>query len=388
MYNKIKIKIVGKNISYFLKEIIKRNINIYEIVKDKNSITLTINYKDYQEIKKIKTTYKIIVIEEYGIRKLKSIIQRKKLLIISLILGVLLSISLSHMVLKIEINHPNKELVSKIKKDLEEIGLKEYKFKVSYKEKEKIKNKLLEKEKEILEWIEIEEKGTKYIINIEERKQSKKEESCNYRHIVSKKNALILEIEASSGEIIKKKNDYVEKGEILISGFIYNKENIVSKRCSIGKVYGETWYKIKLLIPKKYQDEKLTNKKNIGISLKIINKEYNLLNKLRVYEKKEYNIIDSKIIPISIGICNYQEKIINNKKYSIHNIDNIALNIAEQELKKRLNKDEIILGKKVLKKTENNSKIEIEVFLKAKENITEYIDITDIDIEELNKKEE
>jgi len=41
-----------------------------------------------------------------------------------------------------------------------------------------------------------------------------------------------------------------------------------------------------------------------------------------------------------------------------------------------------------LKKTINNSKIEVEVFFKVKENITDYQDISNIDIEELNKKEE
>ena len=47
--------------------------------------------------------------------------------------------------------------------------------------------------------------------------------------------------------------------------------------------------------------------------------------------------------------------------------------------------NEEILGKKVLKIVENNSKIEVEVFVKTKENITAYQEITDLNIEELNK---
>ena len=36
----------------------------------------------------------------------------------------------------------------------------------------------------------------------------------------------------------------------------------------------------------------------------------------------------------------------------------------------------------------NNSKIDIEVFIVAEENITSYFDISGINIDELNKKEE
>ena len=43
---------------------------------------------------------------------------------------------------------------------------------------------------------------------------------------------MITSIFASSGEVVKKKYDYVKKGDILISGFIYNKELIKEKRCA------------------------------------------------------------------------------------------------------------------------------------------------------------
>ena len=49
-------------------------------------------------------------------------------------------------------------------------------------------------------------------------------------------------------------------------------------------------------------------------------------------------------------------------------------------MNKSLRKDEEILSKKVLKKSINNSKIEIEVFLKVKEDITSY--------QKINTKEE
>ena len=101
-----------------------------------------------------------------------------------------------------------------------------------------------------------------------------------------------------------------------------------------------------------------------------------------------YNIIDSKIIPISISTSKYQEIKENKIIYSINNVDEIAISTAEKEIKKKLKKDEEVIDKKVLKKIKKNSKIEVDVFIKVKEDITDYLDITNVNIEEMNKKEE
>ena len=83
-----------------------------------------------------------------------------------------------------------------------------------------------------------------------------------------------------------------------------------------------------------------------------------------------------------------EETNIISKIYTLDNVDEESMKIAANEIKKKLNKEEKILSKKVLKKTIKNSKIEVEVFLKVKEDITFYEDISNLNIEELNKKEE
>ena len=66
----------------------------------------------------------------------------------------------------------------------------------------------------------------------------------------------------------------------------------------------------------------------------------------------------------------------------------MAFKIATTELNKKLDNDEKVLKKKILKKIEKNSKIEVDVFVSVRENITGYQDITKINLEEMNKKEE
>ena len=388
MINRIKIKITGKNPDYFLKELIKKNINIYHLEKNYKNIIIIVDYNDYLKILDIKTTYKIKVLKKYGISRIKEIFKNNIYFFIFMFIGIILNIILSNIIFKVEVIHPNKSIVKLVEKDLKELGLSKYRFKISYKRKEEIKNKILEKEKDKIEWLEIENIGTKYIINVERRKINKDKKICNERHIVSKKDAIIIEINSSSGEIIKKKNDYVSKGEVIISGLIHNKETIVSKRCAEGIVYGEVWYKVKVIVPKMYEKENLTNNINYGVSIDFLNKKIDLHRKMKNYKEYNTTIVNSYFIPINISYTKYRETNILKKIYDINNVDEIALRLAENKIKKKLKEDECLLNKKVLKKTIKNSKIEVEVFLKVKENIIDYQDISNINIEELNKKEE
>ena len=385
MNNKLILKVTGKTKKYFLNEIIKNNINIYDLKEKNNSYELLINYSDYEKILNIKTTNKIDVIQRIGINNYLNFIKTNIIVIIFVTLGILLNILLSNMILDIEINHPNKEIKKLIKKDLKEFGITKYKFKISYKEKELIKEKILDKEKDIIDWLEIEEKGTKYIIKLEERK---KEELvlCNPRNIISTKEAIITKITSESGEIKKKINDYVVPGDILISGVIYNKETAVDKRCAVGKVYGETWYKVKVILDNNYKTIEETTNKRKGLYLKVFNLEYKLFNKFSKYKIKEYNIIKSKILPINISFVIYEELLEKNNKNTLDNVDDKALEIAEKNIKNKLSNDESILTKKVLKKELKNSKIEVDVFISTEENIIDYQDITDLNINELNKE--
>lgn len=388
MLNRIIIRIKGKHPKNILKEIIKRHINIYKIIEKDEELYLTIDLEDYRLVKEIKTSYKISIVKYIGISRIKQIINNYKYLIIFITIGFLLTVFLSNIIFTIDINHSNKNIIKIIEKDLEELGIRKYHFIVSNKRKEIIKNKILEKEKDKIEWLEIERNGTKYIVKVEERKIKKDEDNCPPRNIISKKNAVIIEIKSSSGEILVKKNQYVEKKQVLISGLIHNKERVMTKRCAKGIVFGEVWYKINVSIPKKYIEEEKTNDYYKAIEIVIGNKKVLFPKKEQYRKVKEYNIIGSKIIPLSFKINKYQKvkRII--RKYNYNELDKLALDTVTKDFSKRLKEDENIIDKKVLKKHEKNSKIIIEVFLKVKENIGQIEDISNVNIEELNKETE
>ena len=279
-----------------------------------------------------------------------------------------------------EVVHSKEEIRTLLSNDLSSYGIKKFNFIKSYEEKEEIKKKILALEKEKIEWLEIDRVGTKYIVHVEERKKRKKEENVFPRDIIAKKDAMILTIEAEAGEVVKKKYDYVKKGDMIISGTIKNKEEEMSKIQALGTIFGEVWYKVQVEIPKKYHEEVRTGKEKRVLSLVLLDKSFSFtFNKFNQYDEEKNYILKHSILPIGISQTTRYEKKVTDKEYTIHNIDQKALSFA----KEKFNKKDILL-EKVLKKTDKDSKIIVEVFLKVREDITDYRKIEDLEL----KKEE
>ena len=92
MINRIKIEITGKYTNYFFKELIRRKINIYDLVKSHNKLEIIIDYKDYKNIKKIKTTSKVKIINRYGVSKLKYLFNKYRLLLFFFLFAIFINI--------------------------------------------------------------------------------------------------------------------------------------------------------------------------------------------------------------------------------------------------------------------------------------------------------
>ena len=373
----IRVRVSGKNSNYFVNKMISKNIMFSNLCIFSKYIEFDLDKKNYLKLLDIKTSYKINMVSYLGVFNYLYFFIRYIYFFIFLILGILINIFLSKIIFSIDVIHSNSEIKEIVYKDLEKFGISKYSFKVSYSDKEEIISKILDLEKEKIEWIEIEEVGTRYIVNVLERKINNNSDTCNYRHIVAKKDAMITRIVSSSGEVVKKKYDYVKKGEVLISGLIYNKEKVVSKRCAVGKVMGEVWYKVNLELPSDYSEEKFTGRKKKIFELIFFNSNFNSFSNYKVSRK---SIFSNKLFPFGLYYSTYLETNIINNNYSVSTNDEVFFNISIDRLKKRVGEDIFVISKKVLKKEEKKGKIIVEVFIKIEEDITSYFDITDIDI--------
>ena len=264
--------------------------------------------------------------------------------------------------------------------ELNKNGINVLQFRKSFKELEKIKNKILDNNKDKIEWLEIERIGTKYVVRLEERKINNITNNYEFQDIVAKRDAVIKKIVVNSGMKVKDINDYVKKGDIIISGNIYLNDEIKKTVEASGEVYGEVWYKLSVEYPLINDTKEETGNKKQVFSLNIFNKSIILFDKNgfnNSYVSKEY-IYKNAILPIGIsrdtiyelesinGIYTEAEAILNAKEYS------------KNKMKELLDEDEYIISYKVLKYSSNSNTIYMDIFYKIYANITS---VRRIDIE-------
>ena len=261
--------------------------------------------------------------------------------------------------------------------ELKSHGIFKYNIVKSYKTKEKIEKEILSNNKDKLEWIEIERSGVKYIIKVEERIIKSPKEDEAPRDIVAKKDGIIMRLNASHGEIRKKINDYVKKGEVIISGAITKNDEVKNKITADGFVYAEVWYKTDVNMPYYYREEKLTGKSKTRLKFQFLNKKICILcfNKYKTYKESETLLFNNKLLPIKLYISKDSETILNEHLYSPEDAVDAAIEASNKKLGKTLKKDEKILSSKVINTREYENYINVEIFYKVYENITDYSEI-------------
>lgn len=393
MFNNIyEVKVTGRNTERFLNYIIKRNIYLLDVKYQDKSIYIKLDYDNYQKLINIKTSYDIELTRMIGINKIKDLVKRHYIFVLFLIFGFFFLILLTRIIMEVEVVHSKEEIRDIIYKDLDKYGIKKYHFILSYDDKEKVATKIMENHKDKIEWLEIERVGVKYIVKVEERVIKSKKKENPIRHIVAKKDAIITSIEASRGEIVKKKNDYVKEGDVIISGNILKKDEIKQSVSATGKVLGEVWYQVEVDMPLHYKETIRDTKSRKNITINFLNKEFSFLKKYKTKETTNIFSIGNKLLPISI---NYVKEVKTKEIDEVYNyaeaVDK-ALVLSEEKLTKKLDKDSTIIKRKKLKTELNGSTINVKVFFKVMEDITEYKTLTIEDIKkeqaELKEKQE
>jgi len=381
--NTITIKIKGKNIERFIKRLISIGVELLNIKYLKyNEIIIKVKKEDLERIEEVKTIYELEVIDINGIDKVKHKLIESRYIILGLIISIFLLLYLSNTIFSVEVIHNDPNLRNLIIKELKQDGIEKYKQKKTYEELQNIKKRMLEKYKDKIEWLEILAEGTKYIVRVEERMITKEDNNYKNRNIVAKKDAMIVRVEAKTGEIVKTKNSYVKKGEVIISGNINLNEEIKDKVMAEGTIYGEVWYKATVEYPLKYREETLTGKQKKVFVIKIFNYEFSLFDfkKFKNKKVKEKIIIKHNFLPISLVTQQQSELNVVDETLTKDKAIKKATEKAKYKIESKLNEKEYIIDTKKLKVEQNNSKIILELFFSVCEDITDYEEIIEEEI--------
>lgn len=374
----IKIKVTGRNINNFLKRLINNNINIEKVIPiSYKEIDLIINYQDLDKVLKLKTIYNIKIVRYYGKLRIIKRIKKDIFILSSLLISLLLIYTLSNVIFKVEVIHSNKNIIKLVTKELEDNGIKKYKFVKNYQEIEKIKNKILEENKDTLEWLEIIREGTKYTIRVEERIINNKPKDNKIYNIVASKNAVIKNIYAESGEKIRSINTYVKKGDIIISSDITLPNNEKISKTASGKVQGEVWYNINIEYPYQYHEIKYTGNKKKVLVLNLLNKRISFFDfhKYKTFNRNIKYIFNNNINPISLIYEDEYETNIINEVYDYNTAREKATTKAKEKILEKYPNIKDITNIKIIKEEDKKNKISLNLFVTCLEDITEYQEV-------------
>lgn len=385
--NYIKVKVSGKNVNNYLKWLISKKINIINLkIVSHNEMHIIINYRDLSELSKYSKTYKITIEKKYGKLKVVDAIKKNSIIISTILLSIVLLYFLSNIIFSVEVVYNNQDLSNMLIKELAKYNIKKYSFKKDYKYLEEVKKKILSDKKDELEWIEIEESGTKYLIKVVERKKEDNKEEYTYQSIVAAKDGILKSIKAYSGEKNKAINEYIKKDETIISGVLSKPDGTNLYVKAKGTILAEVWYKVSVEYPMYYQEESVTGRSKTILSLNFINKRWSLFNysKYKQFKMSPTIIIENKYLPITIAKEKLYEVNIKEDIYTEEDATIKAIEISKQKLLENNSKISEITETIVLNKENLGSKIKLNLFISVLEDITKIIEITE-EIPQTNK---
>lgn len=374
-YTLVRIK-TNKKSSILLK-LNRINVSIKNISYNGDYLVFEIQASDLKRARKYLVSERIEIIDETGFYKLKSEIRKNLLIIVSIIFSTIVFLILSNIIVKVNVIHSKKEIRDLLSTALKERGIEPFTFKKSYDEYERIIASIKEEYKDRIEWLEIDVDGMVINIRIEERIENNISKNYGTCHIVANKSGIITNILTEKGVAEVRKNDYVQKGDVLINGMIKLNDEVKENVCAKGLVYAEVWYNVSASLPLTYQEEKETGKMRYNFMVDINDFKYTIL-KSRVSENKK---VENKEI-LKIGNMKFylqkeKELEVTEKKYNEEEAQKEITKIIHEKLSVKGVDISDIMEEKVLKKNVFNGNLDIEMFVAIKEQIgvEEYFEV-------------
>ncbi len=374
----INITVEGFFVERFINNCINNKITLWNI-KRKNStlITTNVSIKDFMNIRHMakKTKCKLSINSKKGLPFIMHRYRKRRLLLLLLIPVALIILISSMYIWNVEIignDEINKdELINQLKEEGIYSGNRKNKINV----KKVIDNIRLKRND--ISWMSINMKGTNIIINIVKAESKpniiNEDEHCN---IVAIKNGVITKITADNGTALVKKGDMVQKGDILIGGYMEGKFTDKRYLHAKGKAYAKVWYTKKA---KSYYTREITeqteNKKN-RYSININNFKINLYKTLPKFENydtinetNKMRIFSNFYLPLQINKTTYIELKKSKVTYGKEELKQILI----QELEHEFEKDEVNklnVANKIINIYDNDDKeLEIEMTYEVIEEI-------------------
>lgn len=331
------------------------NVKIWDIRNIvKGVIRFKINIKDFKKLRKIskKTKCKVSIKEKKGLYFTLFKYRKRKLIFVLLFLIVIFSISFSTFVWNIEVLGNESISKNEIIDNLKESGLYIGKSKIGL-DKKDIVNNFRTKLSDV-SWVGLEIDGTKAIVKIVEKTKIDEGniQNINPGDIIATKSGVITKIVAEKGTSKYKAMDYVEKGNVVIEGNVYSRDNeIMEDVPAKGYAMIDSIYTFEKDYLYTKTEKNYTGKKRITFGFTIDSKE-NMLNYLNKSKKYDINKQSKQF--------NFLGKNVSFDIYECYEYEDITVEYSKEELNSIIDKEiNEYLNNNILSNCYNSSVVDI-----------------------------
>lgn len=240
---RVLVKADGQGLELLLNKMTREGITVWKVKRLKSGVILfNISLHDIHKLRKAARRFecRISFIRGEGAPFLWKRLLKNNGFLGGMVLFFILITVLSNITWGIEIEGANPETEHKIRKELTKLGVSVGTSHFLNQDLEKIQRTLSDRVDNIT-WIGVELKGTTFHFQIVEKTEPEKQEARSPGHLVATKKAVVEKMFIEKGKPLVKVNQFVEKGQILVSGTIGNDDDVrvISAR---GEVWGKTWY--------------------------------------------------------------------------------------------------------------------------------------------------
>ena len=292
LFGYVRIEVEGYYIERFINICTNNKILIWNLKREKGvKLYLSIGVNDFKKLSAIarKTNCKIKILRKKGIPFLLNRYKKRKIFAIFLILVMLIIFISSKYVWNVNISVKDDLQLENIEEDIKLLGISKG-VKKDEIDTDKVINELRLKRDDIA-WVGIDIEGTTVKINIVKADKAPNiVNNSDYCNIVASKSGVIQKIIAQTGTAVVKVGDTVQKGDILIAGYMEGKYTDTRYVHSMGEVEALVSYQKSKEVKFKVSDEKTYS---LDEAVKIGSEE--IMAEVQESFGEEKEIVDKKI---------------------------------------------------------------------------------------------
>lgn len=374
----VEVRVTGQLVEPFINELVRKGIKVTSVKRiDEKIVMFSMPLQDIAKMRVTLRKYpcKVTFLKRSGFPFLFQRLLLNGGFVIGFFLFLTCIFLLSNVVWGIEISGAKPETEHKIRQELKKMGVEKGKFQFFIAESDDIQ-RILTNEIDVITWVGVDLRGTSFHLQVVEKKEPQIVKTPGSQQIVAMKKAVIRKVFVEKGKAVVMVNDFVHKGQLLVTSNISNNEEKQTLVPAKATILGEVWYKSDVEIP-------LETEFNV-FSGEEATKHYFQISKLPIpvwgFKNREFKQYETDItekplyflgwkLPFYYKTVTVRDKETVLRKYTKEQAVEKAKEVALEDLRSLIPEDSEIIGEKILHESLENGKVVLSIHYQVLENI-------------------